>query len=1108
MKQFKLQRKSIHILFALAITIVMIGSNFQQIIAQTNAPQFPLLSVSGGDGYNDRWYPDSRIWTSYAHNGEKELLIPIFMDNSKWKNYPVPNPHDPLAGDTVLFDAKPIKSFQFSLLYHKNALEFVGFTTDHPKVFVDAGLPYTDEDEPCLAEGFDISASPQRTNRYMSYIRDPIPTDLQNGMQVKVVASSSNLSLPETSGWQILMYLKFKVLPTQGNFGTGSAVSQIIIDNDTIRYNNRIATKELPFIEQRPYSVKANGDNFYEVFYPLDKTPPNPYYEYWMDFDDDLFPGLAGMNNYKLSPNYMAFNEPVLPGMIYLYIKDQVPPLEFNINRFIGQSPAVGPLLDDGGNEILSEEGWKVEWEIKDPITADDENFTIGSRICEVRIDENMDGLIMKHITVKSSEEWLEFKPVIIPGVTRRAGLNSGFSRKGTMNWLDKGTLTNSQLSTMEAPPTGDGKSVQLEIQCDASKLAPAEGDEENNGIYTGYITFESPEMLNSPVRLKVTFIYFKSAQEGTLNVNNDTHGMKLTISNSRGIVGDAVDMVFGTGDRATNGVDTLYGEHAFDVDISGFGARFYPLDKNGNAVEDFGDDEQTQQDLLVANGFGDWSATDETPHTTSRDIRSSADTNQSIIYYVKFKEDGDDNYPIVVKWNTNDFLPGAQLFIRDTENGQVFPSVSMWDAEKHGNGVQTFAIQDPNVDDFLIEYTLPKVIEYLDENDMPIIKQGWNLLSLPVKPINTQYDKVYQFATILPIRYRNNVPQAESILEEGVGYFVKFAAQVDKQFAGTYINEISLDKGNAPRVYPGWNTVGALSVPVATSEITFDPFMGSPTPTTDHTELYGVWGYTNGEGYDEVFELLPGLGYWINVDGNGYYSVETDLTGGGSANKYNQRQEIYDNSEVISIKDNGQNHGKLYLSSDENISYNEMPPKPLEAMFDVRFNRGSNIDNAYSTVISMQAISYPITLSIDDARYNYTFFDAMSGKELGIIQKGTSGNVEIASTLADQVKVIKSAVSSAGGYNNVFDLTVAQNPVVNANVKISFTLPKSSFVTLSLYDNIGNKVADISSQNYSAGSHNINNAYDYFSTLPNGQYILKMNAGANSSVTKVIIMK
>jgi hypothetical protein len=1119
MKQHILQRKSIHILFALAITLVMIGSNAQELSAQTQAPQFPILSISGGDGYNDEWYPDGRIWTSYAHNGEKELLIPIFMDNSKWKNYEVPSP---ITGEpTVLFDALPIKSFQFSLLYQKNALEFVGYTTDHPKVFVDEGLPFTDEDEPCLATGFDIDAHPQRTDRYMSYIRKPIVSDLENGMSVKVTGASTNRSLPLTSGYQILMYLKFRVKPTVGeSAGPGSDISQLIIDNDTIRYNNRIATKELPFIEQKPYSVKPNGDNFYESFYPFAKTPPNPYSEYWMPniVDEELFPGLAGMNNYKLTSEYLSFSEPILPGMIYLIIKDEVPPLEFNINRFIGQSPAVGPILDDSGEEILSEEGWKVEWEIKDPITADDENFTKGSRICEVRIDDTKDGLIMKHIEVESSEEWLEFKPVASP-ITRSGGLKSAFSRKGTMNWLDKGTLTNSNLTSVLTVPSGDGSAIQLEIQCDASKLAAAEGDEENNGIYTGYLSFSSPEMLNSPVRLKVTFIYFKSAQEGVDNVNNDTHGMKLAIRNSRGIVGDVAYMVFGTGDRATNGVDTLYGEYAFATPISGFGARFYPLDKNGDPLEDVGDDEAGQKQLLVDNGFGDWSATDEDSHTDSRDIRSSNDTNQSIIYYVKFNENGDENYPVVVEWNTNDFLDGAQLFIRDTENGQAFQSVSMWEANNLGNGRRSFAIQDPKINEFLIEYTLPKVIEYVDENGDPIIKSGWNLLSLPVKPINTQYDNIYTYATIVPIRYRNNVPQAETELSEGVGYFIKYSSTVDKQFAGTYINEISLDKGNAPRVVPGdnetnsggWNTIGALSVPVATSEIDFDPFQNSPLPSTDYTEEYGVWGYTNGEGYQTVYELLPGLGYWIKVDNNGYYKIEADLSGGQGASRFNERQEIYDNSEIINIGDNSQNHAKLYLSSDESVdvSRSEMPPTPMEAIFDVRFNRGTDLDNVNSTVINMQAITYPISISLEnDARFNYTFFDAMSGEKLGEIAKGQSNNVEINSTLANQIRVERSIVLSVDDNENIFNLTVAQNPVVDENVNISFTLTNPELVTLSLYDNMGNKVGSLSNDKYPAGTHSIGNAYSYFNGLTNGQYILRMDAGQQSVVTKVQIIK
>ena len=74
-----------------------------------------------------------------------------------------------------------------------------------------------------------------------------------------------------------------------------------------------------------------------------------------------------------------------------------------------------------------------------------------------------------------------------------------------------------------------------------------------------------------------------------------------------------------------------------------------------------------------------------------------------------------------------------------------------------------------------------------------------------------------------------------------------------------------------------------------------------------------------------------------------------------------------------------------------------------------------------------------------------------------------------------------------------------------NPSTRITYSIPKSSFVTLKVYDILGNEIATLVNQTQDAGNYNVSfNAEN----LSNGIYIYSLNADNFTDVKKMILMK
>ncbi|ROL61636.1 T9SS C-terminal target domain-containing protein [Bacteroidetes/Chlorobi group bacterium ChocPot_Mid] len=1049
-------------------------------------PQVPKLSLTGADdGYNADWYPDGRIWlpVSQRDGSPREFLMPVFIDN-KWWHYKV----DINYGRLLVPD--PIYSFKFKILYDGVAITPVDIVTTHPFPEDDPRAQNVrGKFTPPLAKDYNISWMIHKDPSYHEYFLEPgdapiNPLTKQRG-RVIVISGFGSHPLPCTDtaavDYSVLLYVKFRVNLEKGKISPQdlpSTYSPIYISPDSIYYNDWNVRKVRAFnnlLNHPEIGTKIGDGSLYG-----DPTTVS-----------GRFIGLGGMNNRNVT---LWATEPILPGAIYLSLTNELPNIWYTMSRPGFSDP---PVWDNVNNPAIAPKG---TWILRDPVTVDSGKVHkpdyVDGRVKFV-LQNSTSKTRLLDIWVESDAPWLTFD-VTSPNRSKVTQLGP---TQAYVNYIDNSILgQGADEPDPIANPTDPDAIVEVTIKADPDRVVPHNG--EKAGIYEGYITIRSHTADVNPVRFKVTFINFRNPFEpddGTVvaggGFRKQHRGITLTIRNSEGLTGQETRVVFGTGHRATDSYDTLFGEFPYPSAQTGFGARFYHPD------------EQYRNDKGMPFGFGDMLPNRTYPYSESRDIRDINDTNFSHIFLCRFNANGVNNYPVVVEWDTTDFPEGAQLFLSDTLSGMLFPSVNMRQSTHVAGNKLSYLIQDPSITSFKIEYTLPRVINYIDAYGMPRIKKGWNLLALPVRPYNYKWNVVYPNALNRPYSFFGNGYQEQELVMPGTGYFVKYSDLVDTKFKGVPMKRITKDIADdgfkdEVKLYPGWNTIGALSFEMNVKDILFDEFIPGQRIDKNKVLAHGIWGYKTNVGYYEASILEPGLGYWMkSVDGkHGYLKlIHPEIRRVDDQLDF-AKQNVLTSSTKLVIRDNAQHEASLYMSGNVNtdVTNYELPPVPPEGLFDARFYTNTILENKDNSIIKLQGIEYPVSIAVEKADANYQFLDSYTNEILGTIGKGETKNIEIEGTVANSIKVLKSDVVTNG-----LSVTNYPNPVVVSST-IKYSVPTDGFISLKLYDAIGNAYT-IFEGNAVAGEYT--EVFDA-TKLASGSYLCKLTSGSNTSTVMITVVK
>ncbi len=125
-------------------------------------------------------------------------------------------------------------------------------------------------------------------------------------------------------------------------------------------------------------------------------------------------------------------------------------------------------------------------------------------------------------------------------------------------------------------------------------------------------------------------------------------------------------------------------------------------------------------------------------------------------------------------------------------------------------------------------------------------MSSGWNMIALPVEPIDPRATSVFPSATSAAFAYSNGYVSRDT-LYQGVGYWMNFGPSHQISVSGEPITSDSVP------VNAGWNLIGAISSPVPVSSITTSPSGIVMSP---------FFEFNNG--YSGATTLSPMKAYWV----------------------------------------------------------------------------------------------------------------------------------------------------------------------------------------------------------------------------------------------------
>ena len=135
---------------------------------------------------------------------------------------------------------------------------------------------------------------------------------------------------------------------------------------------------------------------------------------------------------------------------------------------------------------------------------------------------------------------------------------------------------------------------------------------------------------------------------------------------------------------------------------------------------------------------------------------------------------------------------------------------------------------------------------------------QDWNLVGLPLEIDDNNYLTIFPDAIENTLFSFDETYTPDSIIIEGMGYWLRFESAGNTTITGNTINEITISLNE------GWNLISGISNPLNISDIQ-DP---------DEIIISGtIYGFTSG-GYLNTDNIEPGKGYWVRANNAGFITL------------------------------------------------------------------------------------------------------------------------------------------------------------------------------------------------------------------------------------------
>lgn len=372
-------------------------------------------------------------------------------------------------------------------------------------------------------------------------------------------------------------------------------------------------------------------------------------------------------------------------------------------------------------------------------------------------------------------------------------------------------------------------------------------------------------------------------------------------------------------------------------------------------------------------------------------------------------------------------------------------------------------------------------------------VSNGWNMVSVPGlnspdQNVNTWWTYRDQGANVF--RYLSGYQSVASVTP-GIGYWMKHSG------ARTYNTGDEWPSGGIQIVVhdpisgaSGWNLIGGYELSVSSANVTTNP------PGLQSGPIYKY-----SSGYQIATTIDPGYGYWIKLTGAGQIIIPETMTKGTNPVEYFPENW----GKIIMTDATGVNYTLYAVKGEVDLSQYELPPAPMEGMYDFRFSSGriaEEIDKSVQ-IIEMSGVIYPLIVRVEGM--DIRLLDE-SGKTINANLK-SGEEVVISDSRIEKLMVagesMPSKYSLEQNYPNPFNpSTTIRYSIPNV---ISSETNQSQLVTLKVFDILGNEVVTLVNEEKPAGTYEVKfNAAE----LSSGIYFYALLTGSFVETKKMILLK
>ena len=406
---------------------------------------------------------------------------------------------------------------------------------------------------------------------------------------------------------------------------------------------------------------------------------------------------------------------------------------------------------------------------------------------------------------------------------------------------------------------------------------------------------------------------------------------------------------------------------------------------------------------------------------------------------------------------------------------------------EGEGHTPYAFSGQDM---DITIEFTRDFMFDLVCDNSQSgeisvHYDTDWNLVGLPLIVENSNVNDLFPNSIENTLFSFDQGYFLENSLVNGEGYWLRFSEEGITTLSGEILNEISISLDE------GWNLISGIS-----EDISIYSAIDPENIIVENTL------YEFSEGYFNTDILVPGNGYWLRSFQDGEIILNSDSFRKIITKDY----ELKHKANSLTINGMELLFG-IDIPIEDKIHYS-LPPKPPLPSTDIRFSGNTKIcesDECMIEVINNDDLKI-LNFQINDGEL-WELVSAIGNQEQFDGTISLSGYVQITLVSNSEQFILRKNTNSISP--NTFSMSQAYPNPFNPITTIRYDLPEQSLVTLTIYDMLGNEIAQLVKSTQEPGIKSVqwNGTDRVGNPVGAGVYLYRIVAGQNIQTRKMVLL-